>query len=75
MVEYDGYNKSTTWEYDEPEIIELKVDKNNCITITKVKDSWTREEVHNLLMQAWVHGQANSVCHYEIREKWIEENL
>ena len=28
----------------------LKVDKNNCITITSVKDTWTREEVIDLLI-------------------------
>lgn len=54
----------------------LKINpKDNTITIHKCKDSWSRDEVHNLLMQAWINGQAKPDCHYTVREKWIEENL
>lgn len=43
--------------------------------ISAVKDSWTREEVHNLMMQAWIFGESKPNQHYSIREKWIEDNL
>lgn len=49
--------------------------KDNTISIFKVKDNYSRDEVSNLLTRAWIHGQANPNCHYTIREKWIEENL
>lgn len=49
--------------------------KDNTITIKKVKDSWTKEEVHNLMMQAWINGEAKPNQHYSVRENWIEENL
>lgn len=54
---------------------ELKVNSYNEITIHPIKDSWTREEVENLLMQAWIHGEANTGVHYTVRENWIKENL
>lgn len=86
MVEYDAYNRSTTWEYDEPEIIELKVDKNNYITITREKDSWSREEViefvYKVLKAAGKEIKAEMVdisTHPHIIftgvDEWIEENL
>lgn len=54
----------------------LKINpKDNTITIRKVKDSWSKEEVSNLMMQAWIFGQANPNCHYTFREEWIEKNI
>ena len=53
----------------------LKINPNNTINTKLVKDYWTRDEVHNLMMQAWIHGQSKPDCHYMVREKWIEENL
>ena len=86
MVEYDAYNRSTTWEYDESEIIELKVDKNNYITITREKESWSREEViefvYKVLKAAGKEIKAEMVdisTHPHIIftgvDEWIEENL
>lgn len=50
MVEYNEYNRSTTWEYDEPEISEVKVNpKDNTVTIKKIKDNWNREEFITIL--------------------------
>lgn len=49
--------------------------KDNNIIIKKTKDSWNREEVHSLMMQAWIHGEADKSMDYTVREKWIEENL
>lgn len=84
MVEYDAYNRSTTWEYDEPEIIELKVDKNNYITITREKESWNREEVIILCRKIQDEtAKYKRSCHYgpnlrelnEWTDNWIEQNL
>jgi hypothetical protein len=49
--------------------------KDNNIIIGKVKDSWTREEVHSLMMEAWIRGEADKSMDYTVRENWIEENL
>lgn len=51
----------------------LKVDKNNQITITKVKDSWTREEVIEILRNA--HLDIVDGNYSKGLNKWIEENL
>ena len=46
LVEYeDIYPEHFTYNPSENIITRLKVDKNNTITIKKVKDSWNREEV------------------------------
>ena len=55
---------------DEPDRLELYVDKNNCITITKVKDSWTREEVIALCRDCF-----DNSCKYSSFKEWIKENL
>jgi hypothetical protein len=49
--------------------------KDNNIIIKKVKDSWTREEVHSLMMEAWIRGEVDRSMDFRVREKWIEENL
>lgn len=68
MVEYDaiGRMKSVGVETHISEI--LKVDKNNCITITKVKDSWSREEIINDIESAMI--QNLTIAQY--RDKWIK---
>ena len=48
----------------------LKVDSNNYITITKVKDSWTREEVIALCRECF-----DDSCKYSSFKQWIEQNL
>ena len=48
----------------------LKVDKNNCITITSVKDTWTREEVISLCRDCFENS-----CKYSTFNEWIEQNL
>ena len=74
MIEYNEFYElnDPTGKYTERE---LKVKPDNTISIKKVKDSWTREEVHNLMMQAWINGEANPNQHFSIRETWIENNL
>lgn len=58
--------------FDEPI---LKVDKDNTITITKVKDSWSREEVEELCGKAFVDGRECSTEKYLNKYNWIKENL
>lgn len=63
--------------------LKLKVDSNNYITITAVKDSWTRKEVMQLCFQAFIQhkvvdGKITPLAAeklYEPFNKWIEENL
>jgi len=70
--DYQYRNGSSNLNYED----KLKINpKDNTITIKKLKDSWNREEVHNLMMQAWIFGQADKSLDYTIREKWIEKNL
>jgi hypothetical protein len=54
----------------------LKVDKNNQITITKVKDSWSRDEVIDLCRKSHLHGEQGALkLHDETFKDWVEENL
>lgn len=73
MVEYE-YNK--LYPMVQNNNIQLKINKNNYITITKVEDSWNREEVINLL---YLFGSRmedrNDIRPYYRYEEWIEENL
>ena len=52
---------------------ELKINpKDNTITIKKVKDSWNREEVENLIYSAMKDRCYTTIAEWK---KWIEENL
>jgi hypothetical protein len=75
LVEYEM--KHTGWTEDQSEYTYdefLKIDrKNNTITIKKLKDSWNREEVINLIkLFANNYPYASNDIGYN---KWIEENL
>ena len=54
---------------------ELKLNSNNCISIQSTKDSYTREEVIQLLKkydeEFVTTKKLSSLCF----DKWIEENL
>ena len=69
-----NFVKGNKYDFDNYEIEEyLKVNpKDNTITIKKVKDSWNREEVEELIYSAM-----KDRCYTTIAEwrKWIEENL
>ena len=53
--------------------LRLKINlKDNTITIKKVKDSWNREEVENLIYSAMKDRCYTTVAEWQ---KWIEENL
>lgn len=56
----------------------LKVSKDNTITIRKVKDSWNREEVVELLSKHFVDAGSKIGLGQDVTKftkKWIEENL
>lgn len=54
----------------------LKVDSNNCITITAVKDSWTREEVEKIIHDiCGTMYKENTLYPPQSVQKWIEQNL
>ncbi len=54
----------------------LKVDKNNYITITKVKDSWNKEEVIELCFHAYnLRSTDKQVRSTKEMNEWIEQNL
>ena len=79
MVEYwdiDDYSNAPIGQT----IHSLKVNpKDNTITICKVKDSWTREEIERKLYQAMseaVEFHQQGSPNYEVLiTNWIEENL
>lgn len=50
----------------------LKVSRDNTVTIKKVKDSWTRDEVIKLCKQAIIAGSFSSTFEFD---EWIETNL
>lgn len=52
-----------------------KVDKNNYITITKVKDSWNKEEVIEFAKKVERLINENKSTYTDIPERFIEENL
>ena len=54
-----------------------KTDSNNCATITKVKDSWSRDEVIELLHKAFKAQSFdfdNNLDRISLNN-WIEQNL
>lgn len=51
--------------------------KDNTVTIKKVKNSWNREEVINLIDDLWdtVHGRIDFNISQEVLDNWIKQNL
>ena len=80
LIEYElisneeYFGNTVNLDYDVPYFDEkLKINpKDNTITIKKVKDSWNREEVENL-----IYAAMKDRCYTTVSEwrKWIEENL
>ena len=80
MVEYEDFISSNPiWNSKNPlsnVIVRPRVDRNNCIIITAVKTTYSKEEVKNLL-----HNLAGEMYKQDIifnpdsTEKWIEKNL
>lgn len=80
LVEYEGKALYTEQQYFKGYKDNLKINpKNNTITIKKVKDSWNREEVVQLLIDCCaeissIHGKLKGKEPADLY-KWIEENL
>jgi len=80
MVEYELYKLSNSGNTaailengHHGDLYRLKVNpKDNTITIKKVKDSWSREGVINLIINAINYGIDSNG---NLSDKWIEENL
>ena len=72
MVEYDFIRGvGAEFGYKSSDIDSLKINpRDNTITIKKLKDSWSRDEVVNLLQQFNNDKSGVFDC-----TKWIEENL
>ena len=55
-----------------------KVSRDNTITIRKVKDTWSKEEVIDLLYQSYslgLNSDRSEIPEMNKLDKWIEENL
>lgn len=76
MVEYETitkrYGSCSIGEGVTMNVEQLKVSKDNTITIRKVKDSWSREEVEEKIRQGAYVILNGSLGDFD---KWIEENL
>lgn len=55
-------------------IFKIKTRPDNTVIVHQSK-LYTKDEVHNLMMQAWINGEANKDAHYSVRENWIQNNL
>lgn len=82
MIEYETSQiTKQEWFQEAPyrvkyDITTLKVKSDNTITIRKIKDSWSREEVIKLCRSAHLHGEQGALnIHYQTFKQWIEENL
>ena len=80
MVEYEDFISSNPiWNSKNPlsnVIVRPRVDINNCISITLIKNTYSKEEVkallHNLAKEMYKRG---IIFNPESTEKWIEQNL
>ena len=79
LVEYDSYNKNMLPETGENiNIMEYypKVNpKDNTITIKKLKDSWNKEEVNELLFKIANYVQSDQQTADLLTNDWIKDNL
>lgn len=71
------WNLDTNGSLKQEEEFGLKINPDNTITIKESKESWNREEVINLMWEAYKHS--NTIFEEEgLRrefDKWIEKNL
>jgi|LakMenE18May11ns_1017448.scaffolds.fasta_scaffold9857460_1 hypothetical protein len=74
---YAAYPKDDgIFEYHERAYYLNKAKEHIVEELNKSSDKmYTKKEVHNLMTQAWIHGQSKPDCHYTVRENWIEQNL
>lgn len=63
-------------EATKKKIIKPQVDKNNCITITKIKDSWNREEVSKAIHDCMILANSQEIGRLQaFIDEWIKDNL
>ena len=60
-------------QYDTSEF--LKVSSDNTITIKSIKDTYSKEEVRDLLLELWDDVKNDQVHFDQDVENWIKENL
>lgn len=80
MVEYEKFEpnpQTISKEFDFDDIkFELKTNPNNTINIKPIKDSWSREEVVELIFKAISDTNESNNRNVSTHPKiWIEENL
>lgn len=77
MVEYIDYNSDENYRIDNKyNEIKLKVNsKDNTITIKKIKDSWTREEVVKLIKEYHASFASYPTMNLDLRDNWISKKL
>ena len=76
LVEYEYYFKGEdiSRETSLGKLLELKINtKDNTITIKKLKDSWNREELINIIKKVYYDAEVSN-CGDTV-DKWIKENL
>lgn len=75
LVEFEAYDGYPPVSFM-PDTLKVNP-KDNTITIKRVKDSWTRDEVTNLCENAYDSGRY-SIIHKDIEQtfdKWVKTNL
>ena len=74
LIEF-GYNPKFNFTFKKGG---LKLDSQNQITIRKLKDSWSREDISKLVIKLKSLSKENQlkiINSVESFDKWIEENL
>jgi len=71
-------NHNDTWDESDDEQLSpgliIKLDKSNQITITRVKESWSRNEVENLLRKIYFDA-TGKMTGIGFVPNWIKQNL
>lgn len=77
MVEYEGKRKWMQEHIDTTSYIDynLKVDSNNIITIKKLKDNYTNQEVTKLLyeLSTYLYNEGCTMYPFEIMEDFTNQ--
>lgn len=72
MVEYERYLDQISFDY-EIHVTKLKINlKDNTISVRKIKDSWSREEIIELFIQC--NRDLRLLRHEDVCE-WIKQNI
>jgi hypothetical protein len=91
MIDYEWNEKYGNGTVTYNDRYKLKLDKNNTITITRIKESWNKEEIIqfmddwydknifdsylNELIDKNLSGESLSFSKSDVGKKWIENNL